>query len=221
MKRAFKFISIVLPIIISIIALVVSILSYQTSKQSYEYGISKDMMIYTPAIKENVDSLNISFALNNENSELQGVSITFPNDILDKQLLINTKPVEISRSYLEMLAKNHLNKFVEVRDSTIIAGIFAIPVIIDYAAIVYGFPQQLRENRLLVFNLHLYDDVRNVTFSNSFLNGRCGYPLRSHTFYTGIFSSSLDEKIKNQDQKDVQELLRSQLEKITKNFEQK
>lgn len=43
----------------------------------------------------------------------------------------------------------------------------------------------------------------------------------NHTFYTGIFSSSLDEKIKNQDQKDVQELLRSQLEKITKNFEQK
>lgn len=221
MKRAFKFISIVLPIIISIIALVVSFLSYQTSKQSYEYGISKDMMIYTPAIKENVDSLNISFALNNENSELQGVSITFPNDILDKQLLINTKPIEISRSYLEMLAKNHLNKFVEVRDSTIIVGTFAIPVMIDYAAIVYGFPQQLRENRLLVFNLHLYDDVRNVTFSNSFLNGRCGYPLRSHTFYTGIFSSSLDEKIKNQDKKDVQELLRSQLEKITRNFKQK
>ena len=216
MKNEFKFISTVLPIIISIIALVVSFLSYQTSKQSYEYGISKDMMIYTPAIKENVDSLNISFALNNENSELQGVNITFPNEVSG-----NTKPIEISRGYLEMLAKNHLNKFVEARDSTIIVGTFAIPVMIDYAAIVYGFPQQLRENRLLVFNLHLYDDVRNVTFSNSFLNGRCGYPLKNHTFYTGIFSSSLDEKIKNQDQKDVQELLKSQLEEITRNFEQK
>lgn len=221
MKNEFKFISTVLPIIISIIALVVSFLSYQTSKRSYEYGINKDMMIYTPAIKENVDSLNISFALNNENSELQGVNITFPNDISDSPLLINTKPIEFSRSYLEMLAKNHLNKFVKVRDSAIIVGTFAIPVMIDYAAIVYGFPQQLRENRFLVFNLHLYDNVRNVTFSNSFLNGRCGNPLKSHTFYTGIFSSSLDEKIKNQDQKDVQELLKNQLEEITRNFEQK
>ncbi|MCE8921501.1 hypothetical protein [Bacteroides ovatus] len=221
MKKVFKFISVVLPIIVSIIALVVSFLSYQTSKQSYEYGIHKDMMVHTPAIKENIDSLSISFSLNNENSELQGISITFPDNISSTPLLINTKPVRINKYYLEMLAKNYLSEFIEAKDSTVSVGTFAIPVMIDYSAIVYGFPQELRESRLLVFNLYFDDNVKNVTFSNSFLNGRCGYPLRNHTFYTWIFSSSLDEKIKNQDQKDVQELLKSQLEKIKQNSKRK
>lgn len=218
MKNKFKFTSTTLSIFISIIALMISILSYQTSKQSYEYGISKDVMIHTPAIKENVDSLNISFALNNEHSELQEVNITFPNDISDYPLLINTKPIEISKSYLEMLAKNYLNKFVVVKDSIAIVGTFSIPVMIDYSAVVYGFPQQLRENRLLVFNLYFYNNVRNVTFSNSFLSRRSRYPLKSHTFYTGIFSSCLEDKIRKKDQKDVQELLKIQLEEIVKDF---
>jgi hypothetical protein len=208
----------VLPIIISIIALVISFLSYQTSKQSYDYGVNKDMMIYTPAIKENVDSLNILFFLNNENSELQGISITFPNDITDSPLLLNSKPVELSTFYLETMARNYLSKFVKVRDSTELFGTFAIPVMMDYSAIVYGFPQQLRENRLLVFNFNLYDDITNVTFTNSFLKGRCGYPLKMHYFYTGPFSSPLRSKIKSQDQKDVQELLMNQLEELRNSF---
>lgn len=46
-------------------------------------------------------------------------------------------------------------------------------------------------------------------------------PLKKHTFYTGIFSSPLEEKIKKQDQIDIQELLRGQLDEITNNFKQK
>lgn len=70
MRKIIKLITSVLPIIISIIALFVSYLSYNTSKQSLEYEINKDMMINTPAIEENIDSLELSFSLNNDNSEI-------------------------------------------------------------------------------------------------------------------------------------------------------
>ena len=53
------------------------------------------------------------------------------------------------------------------------------------------------------------------------LISRCGYPLKNHTFYTGVFSSPLEEKIKKQDQIDIQELLKGQLDEITHNFKQK
>ncbi|WP_290451930.1 hypothetical protein [uncultured Muribaculum sp.] len=91
MKKILKFIMAVLPIIISVIALIISYLSYYTSKQSFEYGISKDMIIHTPAIKEKIDSLELSFNLNNDNSELQGICITLPNSIQEKPIFVNTK----------------------------------------------------------------------------------------------------------------------------------
>ena len=216
MKKILKFIMAVLPIIISVIALIISYLSYYTSKQSFEYGISKDMIIHTPAIKEKIDSLELSFNLNNDNSELQGICITLPNSIQEKPIFVNTKPIN-----LEQLAKNYLYEFVEAKDSVVIVGTFAIPIIIDYSAIVYGFPQTLRENRLLVFNLHFCDNIFDLSFSNTYLISRCGYPLKNHTFYTGVFSSPLEEKIKKQDQIDIQELLKGQLDEITHNFKQK
>lgn len=221
MKKILKFIMAVLPIIISVIALIISYLSYYTSKQSFEYGISKDMIIHTPAIKEKIDSLELSFNLNNDNSELQGICITLPNSIQEKPIFVNTKPINLSKHYLEQFAKNYLYEFVEAKDSVVIVGTFAIPIIIDYSAIVYGFPQTLRENRLLVFNLHFCDNILDLSFSNTYLISRCGYPLKNHTFYTGVFSSPLEEKIKKQDQIDIQELLKGQLDEITHNFKQK
>ena len=49
------------------------------------------MIIHTPAIKEKIDSLELSFNLNNDNSELQGICITLPNSIQEKPIFVNTK----------------------------------------------------------------------------------------------------------------------------------
>lgn len=221
MRKIIKLITSVLPIIISIIALFVSYLSYNTSKQSLEYEINKDMMIHTPAIEENIDSLELSFSLNNDNSEIQSMRITFPCSILEEPILVNTKPIKVSKHYLEQLAENYLCKFLETKDSVVTLGTFAIPIIIDYSAIVYGFPQSLRENRFFIFHFYSYDNAIKLGFSNTYLINIYGYPIKKHTFYTGPFSSPLEEKIKIQDQIDIQELLRGQLNEITKNLKQK
>lgn len=196
MKKILKFIMAVLPIIISVIALIISYLSYYTSKQSFEYGISKDMIIHTPAIKEKIDSLELSFNLNNDNSELQGICITLPNSIQEKPIFVNTKPINLSKHYLEQLAKNYLYEFVEAKDSVVIVGTFAIPIIIDYSAIAYGFPQTLRENRLLVFNLHFCDNILDLSFSNTYLISRCGYPLKIILFIQVFFLLLWKKKLK-------------------------
>ena len=90
-------------------------------------------------------------------------------------------------------------------------SIFSIPVMIDYSSVVYGFPQSLRENRLLMFNVFC-GDLLKVTYSNSYLINRCTFPLKQHYFYTGLFASSLEGKVRKQDEEDVQELLKEQLE---------
>lgn len=209
----------VLPIIISVIALIISYLSYIHQNRVLSMELVKIWQFIRQ--QEKIDSLELSFNLNNDNSELQGICITLPNSIQEKPIFVNTKPINLSKHYLEQLAKNYLYEFVEAKDSVVIVGTFAIPIIIDYSAIVYGFPQTLRENRLLVFNLHFCDNILDLSFSNTYLISRCGYPLKNHTFYTGVFSSPLEGKIKKQDQIDIQELLKGQLDEITHNFKQK
>ena len=46
-------------------------------------------------------------------------------------------------------------------------------------------------------------------------------PKKSYFLYKCFFSSPLEEKIKKQDQIDIQELLKGQLDEITHNFKQK
>ena len=46
MKKILKFIMAVLPIIISVIALIINHLSYYTSKQKFEYGHRKKIINY-------------------------------------------------------------------------------------------------------------------------------------------------------------------------------
>ena len=169
------------------------------------------MLIYTPAIKESVDSLDISFTLNADNAELQGLNIVFPYEITNNSVSINTKPIKLSKVSMEILAEQIVSKYINPKDSIESFGIFSIPVMIDYSSVVYGFPQSLRENRLLMFNVFC-DDFIKVTYSNSYLINRCTFPLKQHYFYTGLFASSLEGKALKQDEEDVQELLKEQLE---------
>lgn len=200
-----------LPIIISLIALIISIFSYRLSEKVYEYEKNRDMLIYTPAIKEIVDSVDIFFTLNANNAELQGITIVFPYEIINNSVSINTKPIKLSKVSMEILAEQIVSKYINPKDSIESFGIFSIPVMIDYSSVVYGFPQSLRENRLLMFNVFC-DDFIKVTYSNSYLINRCTFPLKQHYFYTGLFASSLEDKVRKQDEEDVQELLKEQLE---------
>jgi hypothetical protein len=207
----------IITIIISIIALVISYLSWSVSKQSLDYEISKDSVINTPAIKEIIDSTKITYKLNNT-SELQNLNIIFPKSISDENININTKPLELYKNPIESLAKIYLRNKLSLKDSTAIVGTFSIPVMMRYSVIVYGQPHILRENRLLVFKIHYYDDIESVEYSNSFLINRAGYPLLRHYYFTGPFAEPLDKKIQNQDLIDVQELLENQLKDIAENL---
>ena len=195
-----------IPTAISIIALIVSCRSYRLSENIYEYEQSRDQLIYTPAIKEVTDSADILFMLNSENSELQGINITFPSSIRETSISINTKPIRLSKIAVEILAEKIVSSFIVPKDSVVSVGNFFIPVMIDYSAIVYGFPQTLRENRLLIFDVYC-DDYLKMTYSNSF-----------HTFYTGPFASSLENRIKERDSEDVQILLSEQLSESIKHL---
>ncbi|MFH7002158.1 hypothetical protein [Flavobacterium bizetiae] len=207
----------IITIIISIVALVISYLSWSVSKQSLDYEIGKDSAINTPAIKEIIDSTKITYKLNNA-SELQNLNVTFPKSISDENININTKPIELYKNPIESLAKIYLRNKLSLKDSTSIVGTFSIPVMMSYSVIVYGQPHILRENRLLVFKINYYDNVENVEYSNSFLIKRAGYPLLRHYYFTGPFTEPLGKKVQNQDLIDVQELLESQLKDIAENL---
>lgn len=207
-----------LPIIISIIALIISIFSYFLSKNIFEYEQEINMFKNTPAIKEEiVDPNTISFTLNSENAELQSVTIVFPSEISDNPISINTKPIQLSKTALETRAQTIINDLIIPKDSCVYFGHFSIPIMIDYSAIVYGFPISLRENRFLIFEIY-YENSIQINYSNSYLINKCSYPLVKHNFYTGPFSNPLKEKIYKQDKEDVQILLKNQLDKVINEF---
>lgn len=200
---------------LSVFALIVSCRSYKLAERISEYEQNRDMLIYTPALKEYIDSTDIEFVLNAENAELQGVNMTFPSSVRETPIVINTKPVKLSKTAVEVLAEEVVRDFIMPKDSFVSFGTFSIPVMIDYSAIVYGFPQTLRENRLLIFDIYC-NDYLEIDYSNSFLIKKCGFPLKSHHFYTGPFASSLEDRIRERDREDVLMLLKEQLnESIT------
>lgn len=205
-----------LPIIISTIALVLSFFSFSLSKSIFEYEINRDSFYNTPALKEIVDSTEISYTLNTNESELQYLEITFPNKITEETILINTSPISIGKIALEMYAQEILDKLITPKDSAVIVGTFTIPVMIDYSVIVHGFPYNLRENRFFIYNIYC-DNYVEVNYSNSVLINRCGKPLKSHYFYNGPFSSPLEEKVERYDKNDVQELLNNQFDVLMRN----
>lgn len=205
-----------LPIIMSLVALLLSYFSFSLSQSVFEYEKNRDSFYNTPALKEIVDSTDISFTLNTDESELQYIEIAFPNRITEETILIKTKPISIGKIALEIYAQKILDKLITPKDSAVIVGTFSIPVMIDYSVVVHGFPYSLRENRFLIYNLYC-DNYVEVKYSNSVLINRCGKPLKSHYFYTGPFSSPLEEKVERYDKNDVQELLNNQFEVLMRN----
>lgn len=217
MRKMFKSWQTWLPIVLSAVAILISYMSYIISQKAFEYEKDRDIFINTPAIKEDINNEQILFLLNGDNAELQSMSITFPTEIDNEALCINTKPTELSKMALEIRVQNLAEKLFIPQDSLITMGVLSIPVMIDYSAIVYGFPQSLRENRLFIFNIYC-DETVKVSYSNSYLINRCPFPLKSHYFYSRFFSKPLEERVIKQDYEDVQKLLKAQLNKVKNNI---
>lgn len=196
----------------SLVALIVSILSFINSRNDSIYKEQKDSMIMTPAITEYLEKDEIVFTLNNENSRLQALRIIFPKAVTDHDIIINTTPVKIGKQSIEYLAENYIDKHIPTQDSMISVGTIVIPVMIDYEAVVYGFPHHLRENRNLVFFINK-DRFTRAVFQNTALIQRCGYPIKRQTYW---WFSKTDEKVIEQDRKDVETLLNEQLNSFLK-----
>lgn len=203
-----------LGIFISIFALVFSYLSWDISKQSYNYNLEKDSLINIPEIRQSVDSTKIYFSLNNS-AEMQNLKIVFPKTVTNEVVIIKSEPFELNKISIEKLAKKYIGRKLKIDDATEIEGTSSIPVMMNYSAIVYGEQYVLRENRLLMFHFHYHDTILDVRYVDSYEGNRCKYPLRQHYFFRIPFSESLDERIEKQDSIDVQENLEKQLKNVT------
>lgn len=208
-------ISSILSLLISLVALGTTIINTSITGKTLEYSIQKDMMVHTPAIKEYADSLRINYFMNNDDAELQSLSMTFPSLIDKDNIIISDRNINISKSLLENKVRSYMsNRIFNIKDSTYIVGKICIPVMFDYSAIVYGFPQNLREMRLLIFELLHHEDKMDLTYSHSFLVKRYGYPIKKQIY---IFSLASPTKVFEQDKKDVLQLLDNQLEVMESN----
>jgi len=209
----------IITIIISILALLVSYGSYRISKQGIDYKIESDSFFNTPAINEKiVDSTIIQFSLNNQ-MQLQMLNITFPARLNKHDILLNTKPLELNIEVLEAIAELHFSKLIKGDENSVKVGEIAVPVMIDYSVIAFGGAQNLRENRLLIYEL--YHDGRNLNlkFKNTFLNSRYGFPIKNQfRFYNPFSGTSKEERIRKQDECDIEELLNNQLVLIEENL---
>ena len=204
-------------LIVSIIALVVSYLSFQTSQNALEYQSNKDSFQNTPALSELIDSTYVNFSLNND-SELQFLNIVFPSQMKEKDFVLNTKPLRIKKDILNQITENYLEENITRKDSVAYVGIFSIPVMINYSAIVFGQQNRLRENRFLVYEFDGTKEKFKAEFKNSFLVSRYGYPIKGHYFWNNPFKDNQEEKIEKQDQKDIEELLNIQFQSMVDNL---
>ncbi len=205
-------------LVVSITALVVSYLSFQTSRDALEYQSNKDSFQNTPAITEKLDSTYINFGLNND-SELQLLNIVFPSKLEQNNILLNTKPIRITKDVFHQITEQYLQENLIIKDSIIYVGTFSIPVMLNYSAIILGQQHKLRENRLLICDFYNEKSHFKAEFKNSFLISRYGYPIKGHYFFHNPFNDDdLAEKIEIQDQKDIDELLNVQFANMIENL---
>lgn len=134
-----------IPVTFSLIALIVSIMSYRQSQAIHKYNVQHDMLLDTPSLTEQVDSSHVVWGLNKDNTELQFMRIWLPHRLSDLPIDVMTKPLTIHRHNLEPIAQKYVNLNITGNDSTAIVGEIAIPTVIDYSAIISGFPYTLRE----------------------------------------------------------------------------
>ena len=156
-------------IIISLVALFVSILSYYTANRALEYEIGRNQLLDTPALVDISDSTEFKFSLNNDQAQLQTIKVTFPDEVLDYDFESFSKPLSFSTETLELFVKNCLYEYIQPRDSFALVGEVMIPVMIDYNTIVGSQSFFLREHRQLVFNIFSSTDQVSIKYNSSIM----------------------------------------------------
>jgi len=210
----FKNITSLISLLISIVALAFSYFSYDIAKMSYDFHVHFSSLQNTPSIVEEIDSTTVTFSATKD-AELQGIELIFPSKLKRQSLVVNTKPIRIRKETLENIAFDYLNENYQLKDSFVAVGVFRIPVMLNYSAISLSQPQLLRENRFLLFEFVWGNDIPHIKFTNTFLNERCGFPLKGHMFLKLPFADVPVERIARQDSMDVQELLDAQLQSFS------
>ena len=201
------------PVILSLIALVVSIMSYRQSQSIHNYNVQHDMLFDTPSLTENVDSTQTIWGLNKDGAELQYMRVWLPSKLSELPIDVMTKPLIIQRHNLEPIARRYVKANIIGNDSMAIVGELALPTVIDYSAIISGFPYTLREFRNLIFRYFVEGNATSVTYCNSILIGKCTFPLIDHSSVINRIVPMTKERIQELDKIDIEELLDNELEK--------
>ena len=176
-----RFIKTYLPTVISLAALVVSILAYHTANTTLKYNISKDRLWDTPALVDISDSTEIKFKTNKDIAQLQSISIIFPDEVSNRNFEAFSKPLSFPKENLELLVKNYLSDVIPAKDSIICVGTFSLPVMIDYNAIVGSENCFLRENRFLIFDVFKSNEENSVKYNSSVLISRPSFEKYDET----------------------------------------
>jgi len=208
----------VLPIIISIVALVISIYSYRVQSTRNEIMIEKYFDDLSPTIKCKIDTSTneIIFRSVETNKIIQGGVLVFPASITKKIYTYNDEE-SIKKEDLEQAIKtyveNKLNLISKEGFATVIK--LPIPIIHNYNVSTKGKVLDLRNLSWVMYSLSVDDKgkIRGWEIENIYVIQLMGIPIKTHVFFHNPFnSSSLWDKVTRQDSLDVREILEKQLE---------
>ena len=200
----------ILTLVFSILALIISIRSCDISKDTLNYTKTIEAFKLTPGLLVECDTIDVKFDLTNQ-AVLQGLRIVFPDKVTSNFLDLKTKPYNISQYILSSKVKDYIESKIQISDSIAVIGNINIPVIVNYSAMVNGSSQYLRENRVLIFDVHFEKNLSKITLNSSYLISKVGYPIKEVSYWYNPFGKSKEEKVLEQDNLDVKNLLDEQL----------
>lgn len=208
----------VAPIIISIIAIVVSVYSYSLQSTRNQIMIEKHLDDLSPTIKCRIDTAEnrIIFESIEDNRVVQGGTIVFPASITE-EIFNYSENDFLNKNQIESI----INKYVETKinlsskKGTESLVKLPIPIIHNYNASAKGKVLDLRNLSMLIYLISVSDDgqVTGYEIDNIYLDQKVGIPIKSHLFMKNPFKSDVPwGKVLRQDSIDVREILEQRLE---------
>lgn len=209
-----------LPIVISIIAIGISIRSCHVSEEALNYQKYRDNIEKIPILVESTDSINIAFGLNQGNDFLQGIALHAPQEFKSLSFQRKGRPLKFPRKIFELAIENFFAEKIVPEDSICVVIDFSLPVFVDYITVIDGTNQILREFRSLDFTVVIEKRTQSAIYNGSRFIERCPIPLVPDRISSLIPPDTYfsDSTIYLRDQKSLSEFLSSKLSPTLRNI---
>ncbi len=207
-------------LIVSILALGVSLLSYLNSEKTLKIDEARFSMLNTPTIVDKVDSTYVNFSL--DKGFLQRIGIFFPREVMTKPKYLLSKPFKLHKYSLERMAQEIIENHHILSDSTIAFGHIIIPVIIAYSSNHLSYEHTLREHRHLEFSFTHSRKGTNSRIETEFLTSsliqRISFPIKRQFHWKIPYTEVDEDKIFKRDSVDLYDFLDNKFEFLLEQF---